>query len=75
MMSHEAKLMEIQNLPPLLTVEEVGTLTRKSERSVLRGIKTRRIPAVRVLGTYRIPRDYVIELRAQAMRSVVGAVV
>jgi len=66
-------MMEIQNLPPLLTVEEVGALMRKSERSVLRGIKSRAIPAVRVLGTYRIPRDYVVELRAQALRSIAPA--
>lgn len=63
--------MEINNLPQLLTVRELSQLLRKRPEAILRAIKvTKEIPAVMVGGVWRIPRDYVVELHAQAMRSV-----
>jgi excisionase family DNA binding protein len=62
--------MEINNLPELLTVRELSELFRKRPEAILRGIKAKEIPAVMVGGTWLIPRNYVTELHAQAMRSV-----
>lgn len=65
--------MEIENLPGLLTVREVSLLLRKAEGTIQRGLRTGAIPGVRVGGTYRIPREYVLELHAQAMRPIASA--
>ncbi|HZZ46281.1 MAG TPA: helix-turn-helix domain-containing protein [Pseudonocardia sp.] len=51
----------VRHLPPLLTVSEVAKMLRVSKMTVYRLIEDKRLEAIKVRGSFRIPRDAVIQ--------------
>lgn len=48
----------------LLTLEEVARLFRVHPRTVYRWVRERKIPAVHICATWRVPREAIDELKA-----------